>query len=1038
MICERAYNVKTKIKIIKNEKEGKEELLNLKGLNIYINNLMHQLWEQPKLIYLILSNSNIKDIKNNLAYFFCNNFYENILNPNLLQNNLLFVISLLLKKEINNLRSIKDVNLFLMETTSGFLLEQLKERKDVQLYFKKILFDVIMKTEEVFSSKEINLDIKVIEEEIKKLKEGKNDPKSLIEKKELKTFYLEKNKEITLDFDEERKEKEPKLDKDEAKKKLFYKKYMLNMTLDELKRINTLNKENQDKDIKNDMKIYIDHHINLCVSNEEMYQNKTFFNGISKSKYSQDIFSIYQNKFIGLTEIISQLLQNLLDNINLVPYSIKAISQIIILLVKKKFPNITIIEQNMFLSKFFFNQLLSDMLSNPSLFLLINNIISDNTINNLKLISSLLIKFVSCKFYQNYINECNFIPFNWFFMDEMPKIIKFFKTFSKNVKLPLIINKLINGELEKNLKFEYFEEKSDEIIGHKSICYSYNDLFILLENINRCKNILFTDDKNSLLKKTYEKLVKENAEKIFDNIRNNPQYETIVIHKSKKEKEEIKIPIIKYFLISDLLINNNKTDLLFANKTNDNSLDRDNYSIKKNICTILSNNKIIDESDFSINDVILKNIDKITMIEILNKFKELNNLSHYSFDGSTSENKIINWIINDLSSLNEDLKKNDFHNLLIQIYQENKSSISSNNYNDLIYCIDKLQVAEKYNTLYKDVKNIIFDIDINNKVKSIVENENIPIEIHFKYDEDKKELKIEKIHNQKKTGLSKDETKRNSKNFISFEMREVCPTINSFINTFPDIAIISVLNEDNIFEIFKQIKISQNLEEYFDFIKSNLTKTTNKNSSKNLTSLSEDINNFFDKEELEKIIMKIKDYIIEKLYEKIFPKNPDFLDNKIYLNSLKLSWTEPKHYLKEEVIGKDNSNFDFRRFVGELKILMKNIEKEKVPWKKVELIYNILEIMDKCFMNEVKVSYGQDFFKNLLIYSIVKIQPSWLHSNCQYIKAFIEYHKNKTGESIFEILTEACKFFEEITPEKLLGVTEKEFNEKCEKSFNNI
>ena len=156
MICERIYNEKTKSKIIKNDKEGKEELLNLKGLNIYINNLMHQLWEQPKLIYLILSNSNIKDIKDHLAYFICNNFYENILNPNYLQDNLLFVISLLLKKEINNLRSIKDVNLFLMETTCGFLLEQLKERKDVQLFFKKILYDIIEKTEEVFSSK-INL-----------------------------------------------------------------------------------------------------------------------------------------------------------------------------------------------------------------------------------------------------------------------------------------------------------------------------------------------------------------------------------------------------------------------------------------------------------------------------------------------------------------------------------------------------------------------------------------------------------------------------------------------------------------------------------------------------------------------------------------------------------------------------------------------------------------------------------------------------------------------------------------------------------------
>ena len=457
MIWERINNEKIKFKIIKNDKEGKEELSNLKGLNIYINNLMQQLWEQPKLVYLILSNSNIKDIKDYLAYFFCNNFYENILNPNYIEDNLLFVFALLLKKEINNLRSLKDVSLFLMEKTCGFLLEQLKERKDVQLYFKKILTDVIEKTEEVFSSKEISFDFKKIEEEIKLLRKGKKDPKSLFEKKELNQFYLQKNKEITLNFDEENNENDKKLDKGNDKKKLFYKKYMLNMTLEELKKVYNLNEEYQEKDIKEEMKVYINFHIKNSEMNEEMFKNDEFFISVGKSQLAQDILSIYQNMFIGLIEIIDKLLKNLLDNIDLIPYPIKAISKIIILLAKKKFPQITVIELNIFLSNFFLNQLLCNMLNNPSLLLLINNIISENTLNNLKLISSILIKFVSGKFYQNYINECNFIPFNWFFLDEMPKMIKFFKNFTKGVNLPLIINKLINGELEKNLTFEYFK-----------------------------------------------------------------------------------------------------------------------------------------------------------------------------------------------------------------------------------------------------------------------------------------------------------------------------------------------------------------------------------------------------------------------------------------------------------------------------------------------------------------------------------------------------------------------------------------------------
>ena len=1032
MIKERIDNEKIKFKIIKNDKEGKEELASLKGLNIYIINLMQQLWEQPKLVYLILSNSNIKDIKGNLAYFFCNNFYENILNPNYIEDNLLFVFALLIKKEINNLRSLKDVNIFLMETTCGFLLEQLKERKDVQLYFKKILIDVIEKAEEIFSSKEISFDIKKIEEEIKILRKGKKDPKSLIEKKELNQFYLQKNKEITLNFDEENNEKDKKLDKGNDKKKIFYKKYMLNMTLEDLKKVYNLNEEYQEKDIKDEMKVYINFHIKNSEMNEEMFKNDEFFISVGKSQLAQDILSIYQNMFIGLIEIIDKLLKNLLDNIDLIPYPIKAISKIIILLAKKKFPQITVIELNIFLSNFFLNQLLCNMLNNPSLLLLINNIISENTLNNLKLISSILIKFVSGKFYQNYINECNFIPFNWFFLDEMPKMMKFFKNFSKDINLPLIINKLINGELEKNLTFEYFKEKN-EIIGHKSICFSYDDLFILLDNIDRCKNILFIDEKSSLLKKTYDKLNKENAVKILDNIRNNPQYEIIIIQKHKKEKIEIKIPIIKYFLISDLLINHKKSEL-FKTKGIEDIHINNIYSIKNTICYLFKNYKIIDESDFNISNENMKDICKLNMFDILNKFKQLNNLTDYSFNDEIPENMNITWLIDELTSLNEELKKKDYEDILIELYQKINLSINTISYKDITYCVDKFQIAKRYNNLYEQAKNIILDIDIINKVKNIVDNENIPVGILFNYKKNKKELKIE-IPKKVKNNFHSQEKETN---FISFESYDNCPTINSFIKAFPDIAIIAILNEDDIFEMHKEMEINKKLENYFKIIETHFSKSINKKDSSNNLSVLSDDNCFFNNEEFEKINLKIKEYIIEKLYEKIFPKNPDFLDNKIYLNSLKLSWTEPKHFLKEQIIGKDNENIDFKRFIGEMKIIMKNIEKEKVPWKKIEFISKIINILDKCFKNKVKINYGQSFFKCLIIYTIVKIQPTNLHSNCLFIKQFIENNQNRTGENMLEILIESCSFFKDISYDNLLGVSEKEFNEKSEKSFNEL
>ena len=94
--------------------------------------------------------------------------------------------------------------------------------------------------------------------------------------------------------------------------------------------------------------------------------------------------------------------------------------------------------------------------------------------------------------------------------------------------------------------------------------------------------------------------------------------------------------------------------------------------------------------------------------------------------------------------------------------------------------------------------------------------------------------------------------------------------------------------------------------------------------------------------------------------------------------------------------------------------------------------------MDKCFRDKVKVNYGQSFFKCLIIYTIVTIQPTNLHSNCLFTKQFIENNKNKTAEKMLEILIESCIFFNDISYENLLGVTEKEFNEKSEKSFNEL
>ena len=70
-----------------------------KPLNTYFPKLMNYLWEQPKIVTSVIHNCDKNNLKEYLAPFFVNNFYENILSSKFIEDNLIYVITLLLKDE---------------------------------------------------------------------------------------------------------------------------------------------------------------------------------------------------------------------------------------------------------------------------------------------------------------------------------------------------------------------------------------------------------------------------------------------------------------------------------------------------------------------------------------------------------------------------------------------------------------------------------------------------------------------------------------------------------------------------------------------------------------------------------------------------------------------------------------------------------------------------------------------------------------------------------------------------------------------------
>ena len=60
----------------------------LLDLSLYLPKFLYSLWDEPKLVAKLLLNSDNKNVKNILAPFICHNFYQNILSPYTIEDNL--------------------------------------------------------------------------------------------------------------------------------------------------------------------------------------------------------------------------------------------------------------------------------------------------------------------------------------------------------------------------------------------------------------------------------------------------------------------------------------------------------------------------------------------------------------------------------------------------------------------------------------------------------------------------------------------------------------------------------------------------------------------------------------------------------------------------------------------------------------------------------------------------------------------------------------------------------------------------------------
>jgi hypothetical protein len=992
-----------------------------KEMNTYIPKLLYYLWAKPKTVSKILYLSDKLLVKDHLAPLIVNNFYENIISSNYIEDNLMYVITLLLKNEISEINDEKDSEKFLEETACGYVLEQLRAKNDIKYYFKNIISDILKKMEAENSGGDINLNVKQIQEKYQKTKEELDKLyKKTGKKKKIidEEFYRKILISNIFSYQEEDNESGFLIPKDNIDPKLFNSKYIPDLTKSELETKKNNTSENEQKMID-----YYDFNIKNC-EKDDSYGNQKLLQNIFDSPISKEVLASYQIEFSKIINTINKLIENLLQDLYLLPYSVKCVCKIIFLLLNKKFGNIGEVQRNAFIAKFFFNKLFAPIFENPGLGASIDEIIiSETTKHNATIINLVLKKLVSGRLFRTDIDsDSDYTPLNWFFLDKMPEVFKFFESITK-VTLPNFIEKLINDELPKDFELDYFEENKDEVIFHRSICFTLYDLDALLISMDKCKSIIFENEKEEELKPlrlTFEKLVGENCSKIMKKLKDKKEYEKIMVPdgKNKKNKQELKETegreILKYFLLTDL-ITNKKYSRLFEIEQ-----EKANYSIKELKKTEtpeeITKNNIIKVKNFFCNllynfhTLVKTDFDEGTLSNtnsILKEIKKYIKSSDFVIDGSIPSEWYVSSLLEYLKKLPEELSKDDFKELYNEMEKDISSSIKELDFEALSICLGKAKFAKRIKVNYETTYKHILNIDLNVKVQKIIEKDFIPVEIHYKYTKKEKEFYIEEKPNIKeKNSLDILEEGREKKN--------ICRTIKLFTKKFPDLVKTQISYDKTLTEMDEEMKLNENLQKYFNVIKKKIEKEQ-KNADEN---------------ELLEINNKIYDYVMEKIYEKIFPVEPDPEDNLIFRKCFLLSWVEPKHFIGNK------KNYVFDSFLPDVIEFFGKLDKEKSP--RIKFIYMkkiFVAINDVLRFNGKEGEAGVDDQMPILNYSFIKAKPQHISSNYKFMNIFIGKNRNRSEGSQLTQISGICEHVMNLTYDQLNGVTKEEFDEKCKNAY---
>ena len=753
------------LELCQNEKEI------LGDLKIYISSLFQKLWEKPELIALIIEHTDINVLKDLLAPFFAHNFYENIFSDDCIEDNLIYVLTLLMRSEIKNLNDINQKDKFLIDTPCGIMFDEIYKKIEIQIYLNKITKNAIENLEKNYSNTKLDYNLNKIINEL--------------------------NSSLLNEMNDNKKREED-----------FKQKYLAIFDESSLSKLIEENKNNKN------LSEFLNNKLSIISKEKQKYLNKKFLYFCFEHNNSDKIINLYKSKFYIAIDFIEQIFTDILNEIRFIPNPIKKICRIISELINQKFPNINTIDKSIFISNFFFNKLLIPFLSNRNIFTFIN----DNTLYNLKVISQILQKYINGNLFNSGDSEFSFSPFNWYTIYNIDNIITLYQNMIK-VQLPSYLDNLINNKLSPDYEYDYFNENQEKNVNMLSILYNIEQVKEIINAINNNKNIIFIGNKNSIIKKIIERLMLKNNIDLINEIINREKenlnkYKKIKNLKEKFKKEELTFrkPKIQYFIISQIKVNKKYEKILnindknyFSIKLNKESKENDEkIQLKNKLSYLLNNYKLLEKSDFNENEI-------DTTKKILNEI-------HLSLN-FIGTNNYIEFCAEYLLQKLKELPENYCNNILIELEKDIKESIKEKEIINLSDIFLGLKFQNRCEINYKKYMKSIDDYEKIIISRKIIKEYFIPIELKFKYENGQNDFFNIKESTFKERDIDKEDKidKYEKSNKI-----KLCLNIDDFIKHFPDFMKYQEFNGINIFDIQNNLGIPEQINAYMNIIRDKL------------------------------------------------------------------------------------------------------------------------------------------------------------------------------------------------------------------------